>query len=135
MVKPKSLAILILSVVIISSILALAILSPTPTEKEKSLDRSLPPVFEGIYQLGIVNASPVTVVVDCSLPEVPTEVTIYRVLKPEVDDVYAANIAQQLGSEGRLVPLHQSTTAPKPSFRARLHRNSKEMAYGSQHVF
>ena len=104
MVKSKSLTVL-MSVVIIASISALGILSPTPTGKENSLDISLPPVFEGIYQLGIVNASPVTVVVDCSLPEVPTEVTIYRVLKPEVDDVYAANIAQQLGSEGRLVPL------------------------------
>lgn len=109
MVKPKSLTIL-LSAVIITSIFALSILSPTPTGKENSLDISLPPVFEGIYQLGIVNASPVTVVVDCSLPEVPTEVTVHRVLKPKVDDVYAANMAQQLGFRGKLVPLNPGGT-------------------------
>jgi len=117
MVKPKSLAILI-SAVVIASILAFSILSPTPTEKE----RSLPPVFKGIYQLGIVNASPVTVVVDCLLPEVPTEVTIYRVLEPKVDDVYAANMAQQLGFEGEPVPLNPGETREIYTYINETHR-------------
>ena len=122
MVKPKSLAILILSAVIIASIFVLSILSPTPTEKEKSLDISLPPVFEGIYQLGIVNASPVTVVVDYSLPEVPIEVTAYRVLKPRVDDVYAANMAQQLGFDGELVTLNPGETREVYTYINETHR-------------
>lgn len=105
--KPKSLAILILSAVVVASILALSMLSSIQTEKEKP---PLPPVFEGIGPLGIVNASPVTVVVGCSLPEFPTEVTIYRVLRPKVDDVYAANMAQQLGFEGEPVPLNPGGT-------------------------
>jgi len=37
-------------------------------------------------------------------------VTIYRVLKPKVDDVYAANMAQQLGFKGKLVPLNPGGT-------------------------
>lgn len=74
----------------------------TFTTEEKKL---LPRVFEGIAVSGVYNASPVEVVVDVPFPEFPAEVALYRVVKPGVDEGYAADVARQLGFNGTLVPL------------------------------
>lgn len=82
----------------------------------------MPPVFEGIHQASIVNAPPVTVVVGCSIPDFPSEATIYRVIKPKVDDIYAANMAQQLGFDGELIPLNPGETREVYTYINETHR-------------
>jgi hypothetical protein len=64
----------------------------------------LPYVFEGIFQLGVVNAPPVEVSLSINMPVFTDELMVYKVIRPIVNDSYAAQIAQRFGFSGEPLP-------------------------------
>jgi len=95
----------LLSVMLIGAITITAVsCATTPAEVRNN---TLPPVFEGIMQPGVQGAPPVEVVLDAGLPITPAEMTVYKVINPDVTDKYASDLAQKLGFSGTSVPLSQ----------------------------
>jgi len=65
---------------------------------------ALPSPFEGITQFGVRNVPEHDVILEASMPSVPKELMVYRVLKPDVDEKFASRIADNFGFNGELVP-------------------------------
>ncbi|PIU55151.1 MAG: hypothetical protein COS88_05430 [Chloroflexi bacterium CG07_land_8_20_14_0_80_51_10] len=70
-----------------------------------STSEEIPPVFTHLAQIGVVGAPPVIVILDTPLPKVPETLMAYRIVTPNVDDEYAAEIAKTLRFDGDLIPL------------------------------
>jgi hypothetical protein len=64
----------------------------------------LPYVFEGIIKLGVVNAPPAEVTMDIEMPAFPDGLMVYKVVRPVVDDSYAAQCALRFGFSGEPLP-------------------------------
>ena len=65
---------------------------------------SYPYVFEGIEQLGTYGAPPVDITLDTAFPDYASQIVVYKIIRPVVDDRYASNIAKQLGFSSKPEP-------------------------------
>jgi hypothetical protein len=65
----------------------------------------IPYVFDGVTNPGISNAPPVDIELNTTLPELPDKLPVYKVVKPNVDDVFAADMAESLGFNVEPEPL------------------------------
>jgi hypothetical protein len=59
-----------------------------------------PYVFQGMMQSGTVGASPVDVNLGITLPDSMRTLTVYKIVRPVVNDIYASKLASQLGFNG-----------------------------------
>ncbi|MDD5401925.1 MAG: hypothetical protein PHU52_01470 [Dehalococcoidales bacterium] len=66
----------------------------------------IPYVFDGVTNPGISNAPPVDIELNTTLPELPDKLPVYKVVKPNVDDVFAADMAESLGFNVEPEPLN-----------------------------
>jgi hypothetical protein len=81
---------LILCVIILGTMVSCA-------DNQKTANSGLPFVFGNVAQPGVENAPPVEVILEITLPTGPTQLEIYRIIKPTVDDKYADDLAERLG--------------------------------------
>jgi predicted small secreted protein len=67
--------------------------------------KDIPYVFEGVMSLGISNAPPVDIELNTTLPDLPDKLPVYKVIRPNIDDDFAADMAENLGFSVEPEPL------------------------------